>query len=263
MSFNPASAAATLVETMNAAVRIAELSAEHKPGDLGQGYDVQDHIAAHQAVDGTLQDKLAGWKLGLGSANAMKGAGLARPVIGRVFKGRLFDDGAAVPAPAGATGMIEIEIAFTLARDVAPGESISDPRDVIASANLVSEVVLSRFIDRTTVGLPSFVADNVGFHALVIGPQVSLDDVPAIATSVTVDHNGTRAVGAQQGDDAIDPFEMMTYLMAHTAERGLTLKAGEIITTGSISTPFDADIPASIAAQTSAGSVSYRLIAQD
>ncbi|MEM9030254.1 MAG: fumarylacetoacetate hydrolase family protein [Pseudomonadota bacterium] len=262
MTFNPAPAAATLAETMNAAARIADFAPDQKPGDLAQGYDVQDYLAAHQAADGTLQDSLAGWKLGLGSINAMKGAGLARPVIGRVFKGRLFEDGADVPAPAGSVGMIEIEIAFTLSRDVAPGDSITNPRDMIASANLVSEIVLSRFVDRTTVGLPSFVADSVGFHALVIGPQVSLDDVPAIASSVTVDSNGERAVGAQQGDDAIDPFEMMTYLMAHTAERGLSLKAGEIVTTGSISKPFDADVPAKIVAETSGGAVSYSLTEQ-
>ncbi len=262
MSFNPAPAAATLVETMNAGSRIADLAADCKPGELAQAYDVQDHIAAHQALDGTLNDQLAGWKLGLGSANAMKGAGLARPVIGRVFKGRLFDDGADVPAPAGSVGMIEIEIAFTLARDVAPGDTIADPRDVISSAHLVSEIVISRFIDRTAVGLPSFIADNVGFHALVMGPQVKLEDVPAIANSVTVDLNGERAVGAQQGDDAINPFEMMTYLMAHTAERGLSLKAGEIVTTGSISKPFDAKIPALVKAQTSAGTVGYGLVVQ-
>ena len=259
-SFNPAPAAAALVETMNAASRIADLAVDQKPSDLGHAYDVQDRIATHHAMDGSLNDKLAGWKLGLGSANAMKGAGLSRPVIGRVFKGRLFDDGAAVPAPAGSVAMIEIEIAFTVSRDIAPGESVGNPKDIIASANLVSEIVLSRFVDRTTVGLPSFIADNVGFHALVIGPQVSLDDVPAIANSVTVDNNGVRAVGAQQGDDAIDPFEMMTYLMAHTAERGLMLKAGEIVTTGSISKPFDADVPSKIAAQTSGGSVSYSLV---
>ena len=262
MTFNPAPAATTLVETMNAASRIADLSVDQKPGDLGQGYDVQDYLAAHQAADGTLKDTLAGWKLGLGSVNAMNGAGLTRPVIGRVFKGRLFEDGADVPAPAGSVGMIEIEIAFTLSRDVAPSDSIANPRDMIASANLVSEIVLSRFVDRTTVGLPSFVADNVGFHALVIGPEVSLEDVPAIASSVTVDNNGERAVGAQQGDDAIDPFEMMTYLMAHTAERGLALKAGEIVTTGSISKPFDADVPSKIVAKTSGGAVSYSLVQQ-
>ena len=102
----------------------------------------------------------------------------------------------------------------------------------------------------------------MGFHALVVGPEVSLDDVPNIATSVTVDTNGERTVGAQHGDDAIDPFEMLTYLMAHTAERGLTLKAGEVITTGSISTPFDANVPSTIAAQTSGGSVSYNLVVQ-
>lgn len=262
MTFNPAPAAATLAETMNAAARIADLAPDQKPGDLAQGYDVQDYLAAHQAADGTLKDTLAGWKLGLGSVNAMKGAGLARPVIGRVFKGRLFDDGQDILAPAGSVGMIEIEIAFTLSRDVGPGDSIANPRDMIASANLVSEIVLSRFVDRTTVGLPTFVADNVGFHALVIGPQVSLDDVPAIANSVTVEKNGERVVGAQEGDDAIDPFEMMTYLMAHTAERGLSLKAGEIVTTGSISKPFDADVPSKIAAQTSGGSVSYNLMVQ-
>lgn len=253
--FDPAPAATFLANAMNDGSLVTEIPEAQRPGTITEGYDVQDQIAQ----GATLKDTTAGWKLGLGSANAMRGAKIERPLIGRVFSGRLHETGATIATPAGAPAMIEIEVAFTLSRDVAPGDQIANPLDVVAKANLVSEIVLSRFVDRTVVGLPSFAADSVGFHALVIGPEVTAAQIPAIAASMAVTLDGEPAVGGLSGDDAIDPVEMLGHLMAHARDRGITLKAGELVTTGTLSKPFNATAPATVKAQTEHGTVSFTL----
>jgi 2-keto-4-pentenoate hydratase len=254
--FDAAPSAALLANAMNGSIRLTELPEAQRPGTIAEGYDIQDHVAAGGLVD----DETAGWKLGLGSANAMRGAKIDRPLIGRVYRGRLHENDAEVVGPGGAKALIEIEIAFWLARDIAPGEQLADPLSAVERAKLVSEVVLSRFVDRTTVGLPSFAADSVGFHALVIGPEVAPADIPAIAASVEVTCDGAPAAQGLSGDDAIDPVEMLSHMMAHARDRNITLRKGELVTTGTLSKPFEAAIPSRIEARTSHGSLSYRLI---
>lgn len=41
------------------------------------------------------------------------------------------------------------------------------------------------------------------------------------------------------GDDLTDPLASFNGLIAHARERGITLKRGEIVTTGAIGKPFD------------------------
>ncbi len=261
-AFDPAPAAALLAAAMNSGNRFDVIPEVLRPRTIPEGYDIQDRMVADSLRGGPLRDKAAGWKLGLGSANGMRGAKLARPLIGRVFAGRLHANHAVVTAPAGAKALIEIEMAFTLSRDVAPSETVANPLDIVGHANLVSEIVLSRFVDRTIVGLPSFAADSVGFHALVIGPKVTYAQLSAINRSLAVTLDGKSAVSAQTGDDSLDPVTMMGYLMAHARDRGITLRKGEIVTTGTLSKPFDAPVPSAIEATTEAGSVGFSLQAK-
>lgn len=248
-SFNPAPAARLIAQAYNKATTLDALPENVRPTSLAEGYDVQDRIAADTVEERGLNDHLAGWKLGLGSANAMKGAGLSRPVIGRVFASRLYKAEDPVPVPAHAPALIEIEVAFTLGRDIAPTERIANPLDIVAHANIVSEIVLSRFTDRKVVGLPSFVADSVGFHALVIGQRVETAHIGEIARHLVVTLDGREIVRAATGDDAIDPIAMLGHLMAHAAERGLTLRKGDVVTTGTLSKPFETTSPGQITAK--------------
>lgn len=257
-TFDPAPAAALLAAAMNERRRFDVIPQASRPRTLSEGYDVQDRLASEADKGLGLHDKTAGWKLGLGSKNAMKGAKIDRPAIGRLFKSRLVKDGATVEGPAGAKALIEIEIAFTFGRDIAPMDQVA-PLDAVSEAHLVSEIVLSRFVDRTVVGLPSFVGDSVGFHALVIGPKVAASDIGTIARSLKVTMDGKDATALLTGDDAIDPLEMVAYLMAHARDRGITIKKGEVVTTGTLSKPFDAVIPCAIAATSDRGGVSYTL----
>ena len=247
-SFDPAVAAGLLAGATNARTQITELPQAARPRTLAEGYDVQDRMARDAGTTGGLADAVAGWKLGFGSANGMKAAGLDRPAVGRVLRGRLYQDGDAIPVPAALKALIEIEIAFTLARDVPPSLTLDHPLEAVADTHIACELVLSRFVDRTKVGLPSFVADSVGFHALVIGHKVDVTTIEEVARTAAVSVDGRDTAGAQTGGDIIDAVWSLKQLMAHARARGLTLRRGEIVTTGTITRPFDAPTPSALVA---------------
>ncbi len=258
-TFDPATAARLIADAQNAKSLLNDIPAASRPQTLDQGYDVQDCIAAECGRSGGVNDKLAGWKIGLGSANAMKSANLTRPVFGRVFAGRLHKAGGTVAVPTLPVALIEFEIAFTLARDVTPGERIANPLDVVAKAQIVSEIVSSRFTDRKSVGLPSFVADSVGFHGLVIGQDIDPKRIPAIVASLVVHQDGKEVCRTATGDDGLDPATMLGYLIEHAGNRGLTLRKGDVVTTGSVSRPFEATSPASFVARADGVEMAYSM----
>ncbi|MBB1594143.1 hypothetical protein A9973_08670 [Achromobacter sp. UMC46] len=51
--------------------------------------------------------------------------------------------------------------------------------------------------------------------------------------------DGQVKARAQTGDDATDPLRSLAALYAHAADRNVTLRAGEIVSTGAMCTPFD------------------------
>ena len=244
--FDPAVAARLLAEATNARTQFKELPEANRPPTLAEGYDIQDRMAVDAGTPGGLTSRIAGWKLGFGSANGMKAAGLDRPTVGRVLQDRLFKDGDAIPVPAALKVMVEIEIAFTLGRDVGPTMRLAHPLEAVADTHIACELVLSRFFDRTKVGLPSFIADSVGFHALVVGQKLDVKTIEEIARTAVVMVDGRETARAQTGGDTSDAVWALGQLMAHARDRGLTLRKGEIVTTGTITKPFDAPTPSSL-----------------
>ncbi len=258
-AFDPAAAARLLAEAYNARSQVKEIPENARPRSLPEGYDVQDRVAAEASRSGGINDSVAGWKLGLGSRNAMKGAKLDRPVIGRVFKSRLYRPGDAVPVLAGVPVLVEIEIAFTLARDIAPGDHIANPLDAVGEAHIASELVVSRFKDRTTVGLPSFAADSVGFHALIVGQKIATSAIQSVTGTAVVMAGGKEMGRALSGDDSIDPVWSLGQLMAHARDRKITLRKGEIVTTGTMTKPFEILAPVVIEATSDGASITFSM----
>jgi 2-keto-4-pentenoate hydratase len=261
-TFDPAPAARAIAEAYNSGTRLRELPESARPRTLDEGLAVQDRVAVDAGKAGGIKDTIAGWKLGFGSANGKKAAGLTRALPGRLFTSRLYKAGDNVPVPAGAEVLVEIEIAVRLARDIAPGDKIARPLDVVGEAYIASELVVSRFLDRKTVGLPSFAADSVGFHALVVGARVATSAMAAIGRSVRVTAGGRHISSPQTGGDTIDPMTCLGDLIAHAAVRGLTLHKGEIVTTGTLSKPFDIKAPVHLEAVADGASLAFSLIPQ-
>lgn len=235
--FDPFVTAATLAKAWRSGELMTALPAGTKPQTLEQGYAAQDELFKLSG------GKRAGWKLGVGSPAAMRAANLTGPLVGQLDRARLHASGIHLSLPADTPVTIECEIAFVLDRDLPPlaGRAV-DPDDIRTTC-VTFEVVRSRFIDRKVVGWPSFAADNVGFEALVVGKPIceGIDSLALreLTQAAVVYLNGAPRAKGLFGDAATDPLASLAALYQHAAERGETLRAGDIVSTGAMCEPFD------------------------
>ncbi len=231
--FDPAPAAAMLAEAWRSGALLSELPATLRPQTLAQGYDIQDRLVA------VLDRPVVGWKLGVGSAVQKRQSGVGRSIAGRVLGSHLYHGVDTVPLPNAAPVTVEFEIAFVLGRDIRPDESESRAMDAVAEVRVAFELVLSRFTDRRAVGWPSFAADNAGFQALILGDRIDADQVPDLVRSLAVSVDGREAARSLSGEDATDPEAALADLVLTARERGMVLPRGSIVSTGTVSKPFN------------------------
>lgn len=233
VTFDPKPAAELLLKTWRDHGVLEALPGAIRPRTLDEGYAIQDALTALRG------ESVAGWKLGVGSIGALRQGTLARPLVGRVYESLVFAADSIVPLPSDRPITVECEIAFVLGQDIVPGSAPSRLSDVVAATRITFELVLSRFQNRRAVGWPSFAADGVGFGALVVGPEVETSRIDEVARSLVVFANGVERARVATGDDVTSPWGSFEALIAHASERGVTLKAGQIITTGACAMPFD------------------------
>jgi len=232
-SFDPGPAATQLAEAWRSGSLLTELPAAIRPATLSQGYDVQDRLIA------MLGEPVAGWKLGVGSALQKRQAGIGRSIAGRVLQSCLYREGSTVSIPNAAPITIEFEIAYVLSRDVLPEETEVAPLDVVGAVHAAFEIVLSRFTDRRAVGWPSFAADDAAFHALVLGAPIDATRIGELRNSLVVSVDGKEMARSAIGEDATDPVAALGDLIAIARERGMRLPKGSVVSTGTVSKPFN------------------------
>jgi 2-keto-4-pentenoate hydratase len=143
-----------------------------------------------------------------------------------------------VTLPDSAPVTVEFEVAYVLGRDIPPDGPLGDPMEAVAEMRATFELVRSRFIDRRSVGWPSFAADNAGFDALIVGDVVDPQKMSQLFSSVVVLADGQERARAVTGDDITDAPAAFVDFVALARERGMTLPKGSIISTGTVSKPF-------------------------
>jgi 2-keto-4-pentenoate hydratase len=134
---------------------------------------------------------------------------------------------------------IEVELAVRLGRDlprrVTGAYDRSDILNAIESLVLGIEVIGGRFDDAANVPFLSFLADNLGNRAYVIGdrlPFSTVDQVDGLACDVTL--GGMPLYHAPASHPAGDPLlPLLAYANEQSDYLG-GLRAGQIVTTGSL-----------------------------
>jgi len=131
---------------------------------------------------------------------------------------------------------MESEFAFQMAADLKPAPTPYTREQVADAVGAVLpgiEIVDSRFDSWTTVGTPSLIADNDCHGAWVRGSLIkdwrSLDlAAQGVKLIVNGEVKSTGAGSAVLGH----PLNALTWLVNAMNTRGLTLKAGQFVTTG-------------------------------
>ena len=200
------------------------------PRTKEEAYAVQDAVVELSGLP------RAGYKVGSTSQEAQRLLGTDEPGAG-VLLGPYVRAGPAkvalVPANMPA---VEGEFAFRLARDLPPrgfAYTFAEVADAIGSLAGAIEVVGTRFSGGLSgKGRLLTIADCGVNIALVTGAWAAWSGQDIRSHQVTLTINGT-AKGAGTGSRALgDPLNVLLWLANHQSARGVGLKAGEIISTG-------------------------------
>jgi 2-keto-4-pentenoate hydratase len=137
----------------------------------------------------------------------------------------------------------EPEFAFRMGRDLPPrpaGYALADVLEAVATLHLAIEVPDSRFADFAEVGAAQLIADNACAHQFVLGPEApaawrGMDlaahrVVGAVAGRLEREGRGANVLG--------DPRLALTWLANDLSRHGVTLAAGQVVTTGTCLVPL-------------------------
>ena len=221
---------------------LADLPLDCRPTTRVQGYAVQARIAA---LSGRA---LFGWKIAATSAVGQAHINVSGPLAGRLLSGQTFADGASISLQGNHMRVAEPEMAFCMARDLVPQGRPYETDEVLAAVATLHpslELPDSRFTDFTSVGEAQLVADNACAHQFVLGPRAP-DHWRSVDLSTHIIHaDVTREDGQRWRRDGTgaavlgDPRLALTWLVNELTALGITLRAGECVTTGTCMQPLE------------------------
>jgi 2-oxo-3-hexenedioate decarboxylase/2-keto-4-pentenoate hydratase len=215
---------------------IDEIPAEMRPATLEEGYAVQE--AARPLIAARGRGSPIGWKIGSTSPPMQAALGIPFPCAGTLYAGTVHRGYAAIDRGGYSKPGLECEIAVRLAADLpaAPGgHTRASVLPAVAAVMTSIEIVEWRFVDFKRAGVPSLVADDFFSCGCVLGPEQppeALAGEADIPGRFTLD--GAFAGGGSARDILGHPLNSLAWLADHRAALGLPLRAGEIVTLGSI-----------------------------
>jgi 2-keto-4-pentenoate hydratase len=168
-----------------------------------------------------------GWKLGLGTAAAMEQHGTTAPVVGHLTDRGLRATGSDIAIGDWGKPAAEPEIAVHVARDVPPdGE-----RDAVAAA-IGGLGVAIELVDLGDGELEDILAGDIFHRHVVLGPPSSGIALGDLRGAIVLGDEGQYVADplALVGD----PVAALAHLATHLAAFGETVRAGEVLITGSI-----------------------------
>ena len=211
------------------------LSETIRPRDEADAYKVQDRVHRRLLSDARYGRRI-GSKIGCTTPVMQAYLGIPNPCSAGVFEGGVHQSGARIRSDAYRRIGVECEIAIRLGRDLAPAaapftaESVAD---AVAAHMAAIEIVDDRYADWRKTDTPTLIADDFFAAGCVLGPPVTTTEAPAEMVGVTV-INGHGA-GRGRGSDVMgDPLNALAWIANSFAARGVPLRRGEIVLTGSL-----------------------------
>lgn len=216
---------------------VAHLPAAIRPITRAEGY------AAQRALEAYTTQALFGWKIAATSVAGQQHIHVDGPLAGRLLAERCFSSGATVSLKGNRMLVAEGEFAFRMACDLSPRAAAYTPAEVLAAVATLHpaiEIPNSRFCPFEEAGAAQLIADNACADYFVLGAAVpeiwrSLD--LAAHPVIGIDARGVRHVG--EGRNVLGgPAIALAWLVNELSGLGITLAAGQVVTTGTCFKPF-------------------------
>jgi 2-oxo-3-hexenedioate decarboxylase/2-keto-4-pentenoate hydratase len=229
---------------------IEEIPAAFRPTTIEDAYAVQQ--AARPLIAGRGRGAPVGWKIGSTSPLMQAALGIPYPCAGTLYASTVHRGHASADRRGYSKLGFECEIAVRLGAGL-PAQLGGHTRDsvlpAVAAVMTSIELVEWRFVDLKIAGVPSLVADDFFSCGCVLGPEqppellAGAADIPG---RFTVD--GTVACAGSAQDILGHPLNSLAWLADHRAGLGSPLRAGDLVTLGSIFAALRVDRPCRVEA---------------
>jgi 2-keto-4-pentenoate hydratase len=226
-------AAEALLAEHQTSTRFRTLAPPDGPASISDAYDIQERYVA--LLTRKLGDAV-GYKVGLTSATMQAFCGIDHPIGGVVLASRVHRSGASVArADFGRLGL-EFEIAVRIKSDLPvsgkpwTADTIAPHIDGVCAA---IELVDDRSADYSNLDVRSLLADNSWNAGIVLSEFVT--QWPDLESALGRASKDGAGIGEGHGRDILGhPFNSAAWMATQLNSRGASLKAGQIVMTGSV-----------------------------
>jgi 2-keto-4-pentenoate hydratase len=154
----------------------------------------------------------------------------------------LIANGGTAPMAGNEMRVAEPEFAFRMGRDLPPRPApytVAEVLDAVATLHPAIEIPDSRFAEFIAAGEAQIIADNACAHLFVLGEATSADwrARDLIEERPVITMRGQKFIG--HGKNVLgDPRVALAWLANELRGLGITLRAGEVVTTGTCHPPL-------------------------
>lgn len=225
---------------------------------LEQAYQIQDALRAALERKG---EQIMGWKIGVTSQAVREAMGVEHPIAGFLLRSGQYASGAEVPLDRFANLGVEVEVAFRM-RTKLMGPGVTADSAGLAVEGVFAALELPDFLFSGKPRATDFVADGVHANAIVLGsPLTPIRTLDLSVEGVVYEHNGQVVATNTAAEVMGNPLNALAWLANHLGSRGLSLKPGDVVMSGSISKLLRPKSGDTIRAKfTRLGSVSARFV---
>ncbi len=200
--------------------------------DIDVGYAIQD---LNTEADIAAGRRVSGRKIGVTAKAVMDMIGVDQPDFGTLFADMEYGDGVPIETGRLIQPRAEAEVALILDRDLDHGRHTFN--DIIAATAYALpsiEIVDSR-IANWDITIVDTVADNASCGLYVLGGRpVTLDNFDLRTVPMTMSINGTEVTTGVGSDCLHHPLNAARWLADTLSARGIPLRAGDVLMTGSL-----------------------------
>ncbi|QPF91929.1 2-keto-4-pentenoate hydratase [Bradyrhizobium commune] len=229
-----AAASQILVQHWHEGSKLDALETRLRPQTRAEGYAIQAALEA--------RGKLFGWKIAATSEAGQRHINVAGPMAGRILSDTVIADGGTASMTGNEMRVGEPEFCFRMGRDLSPRSVPFGVDEVLAAVDTLHpaiEIPDSRFATFANAGEAQLIADNACAHLFVLGAATDANwrAMNLVEERPEIMLRGQRYIG--HGKNVLgDPRVALTWLANELRGLGITLRAGEVVTTGTCHPPL-------------------------
>ena len=200
--------------------------------DLAEAYRLQDKLREALLARG---ERLAGWKAAFTTRPAQEANQITEPGCAFLLASGVLASGAEVPFARFSGLAVEAEVAFVMRHDLAgPGVTAARAATAVEGALPALELVDFRYSGKATG--TDVIAEGVYAVAIVLGGALTpITGLDLALEGLVYEHSGTVAATATAAEVMGNPLNSLAWIANHLGARGLSLKAGDLVMSGSVS----------------------------